>query len=99
MTAERGCKRLSCHLTPFNKFSGFDIGPWHAFIKESVRFFDEHYRMRCKQLTGQEYDGNGRYRFAPAKSMETYKEAVNPLPPIAARASRICAPPNRICHA
>lgn len=74
---------FSYMILRYAKFSGKNISRWMPVIKESVIFFDEHYRMRCKQLTGQEYDEQGRYRFAPAKAMETYKDAVNPLPIIA----------------
>jgi hypothetical protein len=75
---------FSLMILRYARFSGNDIASWLPFIKESVQFFDEHYRMRCLQLTGREYDAGGRYRFAPAKALETYKDAVNPLPIIAA---------------
>lgn len=74
---------FSLMILRYAKFSGWEIAMWMPFIKESIRFFEEHYRMRCRQLTGQDYDANGFYRFAPSKAMETYKDAINPLPLIA----------------
>lgn len=68
----------------YQAFTGGDISAWFSFIKQSVQFFDEHTRMRCKEATGQEFEADGKYRFAPIKSLETYMDAVNPLPVMAA---------------
>ncbi len=71
-------------LVEYLEYTREDISRWIPFMEESVAFFDAHFRFRCKQSTGQEFDGNGKYIFAPAKSLETYEDAVNPLPIIAA---------------
>jgi hypothetical protein len=64
----------------YYKFSGADISKWIPFMKQSIQFYDEHYRMRCKQETGKELSNDGKYIFAPTKPLETYKSSVNPLP-------------------
>lgn len=60
------------------RFSGGDITPYLPFVKRSVRFFDEYYRMRQKERTGKEYDENGKLFFSPSTSCESYKLADNP---------------------
>jgi hypothetical protein len=71
-------------ILEYRRFQGLDISRWMPFIRASVAFFDAHYRMRCKELTGEEFDAEGNYIFAPTKALETYEDAVNPLPIIAA---------------
>lgn len=43
------------------------------FISEIIKFYDQHYKR----------DANGKIRFEPAQSLETWHVAVNPLPEIA----------------
>ncbi|WOO39923.1 DUF5703 domain-containing protein [Rubellicoccus peritrichatus] len=75
---------FSYMIVEYHRFQKLDISRWMPFIRSSVIFFDQHYRMRCKELTGKEFDDSGKYVFAPSKALETYEEAVNPLPIIAA---------------
>ena len=70
-------------LIRYHQFCGADIREWIPFMKQSILFYDEHYRMRCKQETGQELSDDGKYVFAPTKPLETYKSSVNPMPIIA----------------
>ena len=45
----------------YHQFSGVDLAPCLPFIEQSVIFYDEHYRFRCKQLTGREQAENGKH--------------------------------------
>lgn len=57
-----------------------NISEWMPFIKESIVFYDEHYRMRSKQSRCTEFNQKGEYVFAPTKPLETFKSSTNPLP-------------------
>ncbi|MHC4637395.1 MAG: DUF5703 domain-containing protein [Planctomycetota bacterium] len=59
-------------------YAGKDISSYMPFIERSVRFFDEHYQYRCKQLTGKPLDDNGCLVIYPSTSCESYKGARNP---------------------
>ncbi len=62
----------------YQRFSGASLGAYLPFIKESVIFFDEHYRMRQKLRTGEELDSDGRLVIYPSTACETYRGARNP---------------------
>jgi len=64
-------------------FSGADLVPYLPFIEQSVIFYDEHYRYRCKQLTGRELDENGKLVIYPANTLEHHVDARNPSSVIA----------------
>jgi len=67
----------------FHQFSGVDLAPYLRFIEQSVIFYDEHYRFRCKQLTGKELDENGKLVIYPASTLEHHTNARNPTSVIA----------------
>jgi hypothetical protein len=69
---------LQCH-----HFSGHDILRYLPFIEQSVIFYDEHYRFRCKQLTGKELDKNGKLVIYPANALEAHWDCRNPTSVIA----------------
>jgi hypothetical protein len=67
----------------YHQFSGADLSPYLPFIEQSVIFYDEHYRFRCKQLTGKELDENGKLVIYPASTLEAHVGARNPTSVIA----------------
>ena len=67
----------------YHQFSGADLADYLLFIEQSVIFYDEHYRFRCKQLTGKELDGNGKLAIYPANTLEHHVDARNPTSVIA----------------
>jgi len=67
----------------YHIFSGEDITRYLPFVEQSVIFYDEHYRYRCKQLTGKELDENGKLAIYPANSLENHWDARNPTSVIA----------------
>ena len=65
-------------MMEYHRYSGADITAYMPFIKESLIFFDEHYRMRQKLRDGEETDANGRLVIYPSTACETYRGAKNP---------------------
>lgn len=66
-----------------HRFFGGDLTPYLPFIRQSVRFFDEHYQLREKMHTGNPLDANGRLVIFPSTACETYRGARNPSDVIA----------------
>ena len=77
--------QLECSwlILRYHQFSGADITRYLPFIEQSVTFYDEHYRYRCKQLTGKELDEDGRLAIYPANTLEDHWNARNPTSVIA----------------
>jgi hypothetical protein len=69
---------FSFMILSYFQFTGRDISQYIPFIERSVRFFDEHYQYRCRQLTGKPLDENGHLVIYPSTSCESYKGAKNP---------------------
>jgi hypothetical protein len=67
----------------FHQFSGVDLASYLPFIEQSVIFYDEHYRFRCKQLTGKELGDDGKLVIYPANTLEHHTDARNPTSVIA----------------
>ncbi len=65
-------------MLEYHRFFGADITPYLPFIKESLIFFDEHYRMRQRLRNGEETDPEGRLVIYPSTACETYRGAKNP---------------------
>lgn len=65
-------------------YADFDIAPYLPLIESCLRFYDAFYRDRCKRLTGSELDEHGKLRLYPGTACETYKDALNPTPTVAA---------------
>ena len=67
------------HMTiKWHRYTNNDIAPYLPFIDASVRFYDQHYRMRKKKRDGKELDDNGRIVIEPSRACEDYKGAINP---------------------
>jgi hypothetical protein len=70
-------------IVRYQQFSGLDIERWMPFVRSVLRFYDAHYRFRCRQETGSDLEEDGLYRFSPSTALETFKDAKNPLSVIA----------------
>ncbi len=66
-----------------HRFFGSDIRPYLPLIRQSVRFFDEHYQLREKMRSGKPLDANGKLVIFPSTSCESYRGARNPADLIA----------------
>ena len=67
----------------YGQFSGADVAVYLPFIEQSVIFYDEHFRFRCKQLTGKELGDDGKLVIYPANALEGHWNARNPTSVIA----------------
>jgi hypothetical protein len=65
------------------RFSGRDISAYMPFVEGAVKFYDEHYQFRCKQLTGKPLDENGHLVIYPSTGGESFVGAKNPADSIA----------------
>ena len=70
-----------------HRFFGGDLRRYLPFVRESVRFFDEHYQLRLKMRTGHPLDANGKLVIFPSTSLESYRGARNPADLIAGLAA------------
>lgn len=65
-------------MLEFFRYGGGDISEYLPYVENAVRFFDEHYRMRQRNRTGQPYDEHGKLVIYPSKALETYDDVRNP---------------------
>lgn len=70
-----------------HRFSGAAIAPYLPLIRQSVRFFDEHYQLRQKMRSGKPLDERGKLVIFPSTACETYRGARNPADVIAGLAA------------
>ena len=70
---------FSFMILEYFRYTGSDISDYMDFIKNSIVFFDEHYQMRSRELTGKPLDENGKLVITPSTACESYKGAVNPV--------------------
>lgn len=66
-------------ILQYHHYTGADIAKYMPFIKQSIIFFDEHYRMRERMRNGRELDEAGKLVIFPSTSCETYRGAKNPV--------------------
>ncbi len=69
-------------MLEYHRFTGEDTAPFIQFIEQAVYFFDEHFRLRNKQRTGEELDEDGKLVIYPANTLEHHPNARNPSLPI-----------------
>ncbi len=69
-------------MLEYHRFTGEDIARYMPFIEQAVVFFDEHYRFRNRQRTGEELDENGKLVIYPTNTLEAHPAARNPSLPI-----------------
>ncbi|MHC4192700.1 MAG: DUF5703 domain-containing protein [Planctomycetota bacterium] len=70
-------------ILEYLRFSGKDISIYMPFIESAVKFYDQHYQFRCKQLTGKPLDENGHLAIYPSTGGESFVGARNPADSIA----------------
>ena len=61
-----------------HRFFGGDLQPSLPFIRQSLRFFDEHYQARERLRSGKPLDAKGKLVIFPSTSCESYRGARNP---------------------
>jgi hypothetical protein len=66
-----------------HRWFGGDIRPYLPLIRQSVKFFDEHYQLREKMRSGKPLDERGKLVIYPSTSLESYRGARNPADLIA----------------
>ena len=74
---------MSFMILEYNRYADVDISEYMEFIKQSVIFFDEHYRMRAKKSSGKELDDDGKLIIYPSTACESHKMATNPIDVVA----------------
>jgi hypothetical protein len=70
-------------IVQYQRFSGCDISEYLPLIEQSVIFYDEHYRYRCANLTGDELGSDGKLVIYPANTLENHPDCRNPASVIA----------------
>jgi hypothetical protein len=60
-------------------YSGQNVEKYLPLVEAVVRFYDEHYRQACSQLTGQEYGSDGRLVLFPMNCLELYANTTDPI--------------------
>lgn len=71
-------------MLELDNYKGEDISSYIPLIESCLRFFDEHYQYRAKQLGNKVLNENGHLVFYPGSSAETYKMAYNASTTVAA---------------
>ncbi len=61
-----------------------DFSRYRPLVKESLRFFDEHYQYLAKKMGSKALTDSGRLVIYPGSGCETYKMAYNPSSTVAA---------------
>ena len=65
-------------ILEYHRFTGADISHYMPFIKQSLIFFDKHYRAQQKIRNGKELDDNDKLVIISSTSCESYRGAMNP---------------------
>lgn len=76
-----------------NRNGNMNISDYIPMIKESVRFFDEHYQWQARKMGRKTLDGDGHLIIYPGSGCETFKMAYNPANTVAAMrvvATKLC---------
>jgi len=76
-TLYNGQLEISYMVLEYHRFSGKDISAYLPFIHACVQFYDEHYRMINKRLTGKELNGEGKLVFYPTTPGEQSLNSTN----------------------
>lgn len=73
-----GALEASFMALQYHLYTGEDISEYLPFIKQTLIFFDKHYRARELIRSGKELDDNGKLVIYPSSACETYRGAKNP---------------------
>lgn len=74
---------FSFMILEYYRYTGRDISKYMEFIKSSVKFFDKHYQMRHKNLTGKLLSDDGKLVIFPSTACESYDVVTNPTDVVA----------------
>lgn len=66
-----------------HRFAGGDLKPHLPLIRQSLRFFDEHYQLRQRMRSGRPLGDDGKLVLFPSSSCESYRGARDPADLIA----------------
>lgn len=64
-------------------YFGADVRPYVPIADGMLRFFDQFYRAKCKETTGQELDKQGRLVIFPGNAAESHSGTTNDAPTVA----------------
>lgn len=74
-----------CQMILMSKqYGGLNIDAYIPLIRESLTFFDEHYRYLASRRGKNDLDAEGRLIIYPGSGCETYKQAYNPSSTVSA---------------
>lgn len=71
-------------MLELNTYHNEDIAAYIPFVESCIRFFDEHYQYRARQLGSKVLNERGHLILYPGSSAETYKMAYNASTTVAA---------------
>lgn len=61
------------------RYTGESVEQYMPFIRESLKFYDEHYQIRKKNRDGKPLDENGKLVIYPSQACEAIKGVKNPV--------------------
>ena len=70
-------------MLQYYRYSGLDIKPYLPMIKQSVIFYDEHYRYRRERRTGEPLTKDGKLEIHPSNALEGFRGCTNPAEAVA----------------
>ena len=71
-------------ILDWHSYGGGDIAGYLPLVTSALTFFDQHYRAEHRRRTGSELSEDGRLVIFPGSALETYKDALDPAPTVAA---------------
>jgi len=73
---------FSYMVLEFYRYTGKDISRWLPFVKASLDFYDQHYRMRANLYAATELDRDGKLILFPTSVCEAHYFATNAVPDV-----------------
>src|SRR5690606_36416099 len=71
-------------MLELESYNNQNVDEYVPFVMSCIKFFDEHYQYRAKQLGNKVLNEKGHLIFYPGSSAETYKMAYNASTTVAA---------------
>ncbi len=71
-------------ILEMRRYTGADIREYLPMIESCLSFYDGYYRRQQEARTGHPYSAEGKLVVLPGTALETYKDALNPTPTLAA---------------
>ncbi len=73
---------FSYMVLEYYRYTGKDISRWLPFVKASLDFYDQHYRMRANYNTGNQLDQAGKLMLFPTQACEGQLYATDAVPDV-----------------